>query len=54
VVAGRGGMISVGHDAGAVFTAVLPACVGVDGPGPAEAPRETEAPREAKGAPVTS
>jgi len=50
VVAGRGGMISVGHDAGAVFTAVLPACVGVDGPGAAEA----EAPREATGAPVRS
>jgi two-component system CitB family sensor kinase len=50
VVTGRGGMISVGHDAGAVFTAVLPACVGVDGPCPAEA----EAPREATGAPVTS
>jgi two-component system CitB family sensor kinase len=50
VVTGRGGMISVGHDAGAVFTAVLPACVGVDGPGPAEA----EAPRDATGAPVTS
>ncbi len=54
VVTGRGGMISVGHDAGAVFTAVLPACVGVDGPSPAEAPRETGAPREAKRAPVTS
>jgi len=50
VVTGRGGMISVGHDAGAVFTAVLPARVGVDGPCPAEA----EAPREATGAPVTS
>jgi two-component system, CitB family, sensor kinase len=54
VVTGRGGMISVGHDAGAVFTAVLPACVGADGLGPAEAPREAEGPREAKGAPVTS
>jgi two-component system, CitB family, sensor kinase len=28
VVTGRGGMISVGHDDGAVFTAVLPMCVG--------------------------
>jgi two-component system CitB family sensor kinase len=54
VVTGRGGMISVGHDAGAVFTAVLPACVGADGLGPAEAPREAEVPREAKGAPATS
>jgi hypothetical protein len=43
-------MISVGHDAGAVFTADLPACVGVDGPGPAE----VEAPQDATGAPVTS
>jgi two-component system CitB family sensor kinase len=50
VVTGRGGMISVGHDAGTVFTAVLPACVGVEGPCPAEA----EGPREATGAPVTS
>ncbi len=54
VVTGRGGMISVGHDAGAVFTAVLPACVGADRSGPAEAPREGGVPREAKGAPVTS
>jgi two-component system, CitB family, sensor kinase len=30
VVESRGGMISVGHDAGAVFTAVLPKCVGMD------------------------
>ena len=30
VVENRGGMISVGHDGGAVFTAVLPNCVGVD------------------------
>ena len=40
VVEGRGGMISVGHDGGAVFTAVLPKCVGVDpgtGPGTPEA-----------------
>jgi two-component system CitB family sensor kinase len=29
VIESRGGMISVGHDAGAVFTAVLPQCVGV-------------------------
>jgi two-component system, CitB family, sensor kinase len=30
VVEGRSGMISVGHDGGAVFTAVLPKCVGLD------------------------
>ena len=30
VVEGGGGMISVGHDGGAVFTAVLPNCVGMD------------------------
>jgi two-component system, CitB family, sensor kinase len=30
VIEGRGGMISVGHDGGAVFTAVLPRCVGAD------------------------
>jgi two-component system CitB family sensor kinase len=54
VVTGRGGMISVGHDAGAVFTAVLPACVGANGPGPAETPREAGVPRQAKGASVTS
>jgi sensor histidine kinase regulating citrate/malate metabolism len=29
VVQGRGGMVSVGQDAGAVFTAVLPQCVGL-------------------------
>jgi sensor histidine kinase regulating citrate/malate metabolism len=42
VVTGRGGMISVGHDGGAVFTAVLPKCVGVAGAAP-----------EAKEAPVS-
>ena len=35
VVEGGGGMISVGHDGGAVFTAVLPNCVGMD-PGTAD------------------
>jgi two-component system CitB family sensor kinase len=30
VVESRSGMISVGHDGGAVFTAVLPSCVGTD------------------------
>jgi two-component system CitB family sensor kinase len=30
VVESRSGMISVGHDGGAVFTAVLPKCVGTD------------------------
>jgi two-component system, CitB family, sensor kinase len=40
VVEGRGGMISVGHDGGAVFTAVLPGCVGTvpEIPGSSEAP----------------
>jgi len=54
VVTGRGGMISVGHDGGAVFTAVLPACVGVAGADlpVADAPREATA-REAKEAPVS-
>jgi len=54
VVTGRGGMISVGHDGGAVFTAVLPACVGVAGADlpVADAPREAAA-REAKEAPVS-
>jgi hypothetical protein len=37
VIESRGGMISVGHDAGAVFTAVLPKCVGMD-PIPPENP----------------
>ena len=45
VVNSRGGMISVGHDGGAVFTAVLPGCVGVDGPGLPEA-AEPGAPHE--------
>jgi len=31
VVESRGGMVSVGHDGGAVFTAVLPGCVGCVG-----------------------
>jgi two-component system CitB family sensor kinase len=41
VVEGRGGMISVGHDTGAVFTAVLPGCVGAgtDGAPAAGAPQ---------------
>jgi two-component system, CitB family, sensor kinase len=46
VVEGRGGMVSVGHDGGAVFTAVLAGCVGVDpetAPGTPEPP-ETDAP----------
>jgi two-component system CitB family sensor kinase len=41
VVEGRGGMISVGSDGGAVFTAVLPRCVGVTAPAPeAAAPHQ--------------
>ena len=51
VVEGRGGMISVGHDSGAVFTAVLPHCVGVD-PRTESGTPEAGAPREPKGAPV--
>jgi two-component system CitB family sensor kinase len=38
VVEGRGGMISVGHDDGAVFTAVLPGCVGAETGTQADAP----------------
>jgi two-component system CitB family sensor kinase len=45
VVEGRGGMISVGHDGGAVFTAVLPNCVGVAGAGTPGA-AESGAPQE--------
>ena len=51
VVEGRGGMISVGHDSGAVFTAVLPNCVGVD-PRTGSGIPEAGAPQEPKGAPV--
>jgi two-component system CitB family sensor kinase len=51
VVEGRGGMISVGHDGGAVFTAVLPNCVGVD-PRTESGIPEAGAPQEPKGAPV--
>jgi two-component system CitB family sensor kinase len=39
VVEGRGGMISVGHDGGAVFTAVLPRCVGLTDTAAAPAPQ---------------
>jgi hypothetical protein len=39
VVEGRGGMISVGHDGGAVFTAVLPRCVGLTDTAAAAAPQ---------------
>ncbi|HEY0999629.1 MAG TPA: sensor histidine kinase [Streptosporangiaceae bacterium] len=45
VVENRGGMISVGHDGGAVFTAVLPKCVGVD-PGTGSGKPEAGAPQE--------
>ncbi len=51
VVEGRGGMISVGHDNGAVFTAVLPHCVGVD-PRTESGIPEAGVPQEPKGAPV--
>jgi two-component system CitB family sensor kinase len=45
VVEGRGGMISVGHDGGAVFTAILPGCVGVNPEARDEVP-EAGAPQE--------
>jgi two-component system CitB family sensor kinase len=52
VVERRGGMISVGHDAGAVFTAVLPQCVGMGrGPG-AEAPAAAQPGASQEKAPV--
>ncbi|HLI42214.1 MAG TPA: ATP-binding protein, partial [Streptosporangiaceae bacterium] len=38
VVAGRGGMVSVGHDGGAVFTAVLPHVLAAGPADPAAAP----------------
>jgi two-component system CitB family sensor kinase len=42
VVTGRGGMISVGHDGGAVFTAILPGCVSVNPETRDEAPEAGE------------
>ncbi len=47
VVEGRGGMISVGQDGGALFTAVLPKCVGVDPRAEAGAGAGTTPPAEA-------
>ena len=44
VVERRGGMISVGRDAGAVFTAVLPKCVGMDLATPADPGTGADAP----------
>ena len=32
IVEGCGGMVSVGHDDGAVFTAMLPGCLSADAP----------------------
>jgi len=48
VVAGRGGMVSVGHDGGAVFTAVLPHVLAAEPAEPAEPadPAEPAAPAE--------
>jgi two-component system CitB family sensor kinase len=56
VVERRGGMISVGHDAGAVFTAVLPKCVGMDATDPAtgaDAPGAAEADASPEKAPAS-
>ena len=41
IVEGCGGMVSVGQDGGAVFTAVLPGCLSADAPG-ASAPGRAE------------
>jgi two-component system CitB family sensor kinase len=38
IVEGRGGMISVGQDGGAVFTAVLPGCLGAEESATAQEP----------------
>ena len=46
IVAASGGMISVGHDGGAVFTATLPACLGAE---PAAADGEAAADAAADG-----
>jgi two-component system, CitB family, sensor kinase len=50
VVENRGGMISVGHDGGAVFTAVLPKCVGVD---PGTQPGRPDSGKSPQKAPVS-
>jgi two-component system, CitB family, sensor kinase len=39
IAEGMGGMVSVGHDGGAVFTAVLPGCLDAAAPVPAPVPR---------------
>jgi two-component system CitB family sensor kinase len=53
VVERRGGMISVGHDAGAVFTAVLAKCVGMDPGAGAGTPGAAEAGASPEKAPVS-
>jgi signal transduction histidine kinase len=52
VVESRGGMISVGHDQGAVFTAVLPNCLAPGAAGEAVA-GEGEAAAESEEAPAS-
>ena len=53
VVESRSGMISVGHVGGAVFTAVLPQCVGVDQGAGDNAPEAAAADAAPEKAPVT-
>jgi two-component system CitB family sensor kinase len=53
IVESRSGMISVGHDGGAVFTAVLPKCVGTDRGTDDDAPETARADAPPEKAPVT-
>ena len=42
IVEGCGGMVSVGHDDGAVFTAMLPGCLSADAPAAPDHPAVPE------------
>jgi two-component system CitB family sensor kinase len=45
IVEGMGGMVSVGQDGGAVFTAVLPGCLAPADPVPSAVPSPVPRPR---------